>query len=279
MSSVYEELLTNSKDIVYTPEMIVSTLVDECMPLSIPKLNLKLIDVSCGSGIFLVKAFKRIIQWWRYEQWKKTGELSKPSLKKLKQLLLDTIYGIDIHEDAIRLTLLSLSLAILDEVDLNPTWQKLKFPDLQDNIITNDFFKFITNNSTPRFDLVIGNPPFNIQPVNGKEPDRKKYFNNLREEIGYNNEIKIPDENPALHFLTQGMKLLKPDGILCLIQPSGPLLYQKDYTLNSMYFRNTTSYKLLILQSYLMYYGEKGMLLPLRFFYKIQNLTIMTFYI
>ena len=126
---------------------------------------------------------------------------------------------------------------MLDEVDLSPpTWQKLKFPDLQKNIITNDFFKFITNNSAPKFDLVIGNPPFNIQSVNDKEPDRKKYFKKLREEIGYDNETQIPDENPALHFLTQGMKLLKPDGMLCLIQPSGPLLYQKDINFKQVIF-------------------------------------------
>lgn len=237
ISSVYEELLTNSKDIVYTPEMIVSTLVDECMPLNSPNLDLKLIDISCGSGIFLVKAYKRIIQWWRYEQWKKTGELVKPSLKTLKELLLNSINGIDIQEDAIHLSVFSLSLAMLDEVDLNPpTWQKLRFPDLQENIITKDFFEFITNNSNSEFDLVIGNPPFNIQPVNGKEPDRKKYFKKLREDIGYNNDIQIPDENPALHFLTQGMKLLKTEGLLCLIQPSGPLLYQRDVSFKQALF-------------------------------------------
>ncbi len=237
ISSVYEELLTNSKDIVYTPEMIVSTLVDECMPLSVPNLGLKLIDVSCGSGIFLVKAYKRIIQWWRYEQWKKTGELVKPSLKTLKELLLNSIYGIDIQEDAIRLSVFSLSLAMLDEVDLNPpTWQKLRFPDLHENIITKDFFEFVIKNPNSKFDLVIGNPPFNIPFVNGKEPDRKKYFKKLKEDIGYINDMQIPDENPALHFLTQGMKLLKPEGLLCLIQPSGPLLYQKDIHFKQILF-------------------------------------------
>ena len=86
ISSVYEELLTDSKDIVYTPEMIVSTLVDECMPLQSPQKDFKLIDVSCGSGIFLVKAYKRIVQWRRYEQWQKTGKLEKPSLPVLKDL-------------------------------------------------------------------------------------------------------------------------------------------------------------------------------------------------
>lgn len=230
ISSVYEELLTNSKDIVYTPEMIVGTLVDECMPLRSPKKNFKLIDVSCGSGIFLVKAYKRIIQWWRYERWMITGQLEKPTLDILKQLLLDSIYGIDIQDDAIRLSVFSLALALLDEVDLKPpVWQELKFPDLgEKNIVSNDFFKFISHRPVNDFNLVIGNPPFNLQHVNGKEPKRNEYFGNLATQMGYKSEIKIPDENPALHFLVQAMKLLKQDALLCLIQPSGPLFYQKD---------------------------------------------------
>jgi len=229
ISSVYEELLTDSKDIVYTPEMIVSTLVDECMPLKSPQKDFKLIDVSCGSGIFLVKAYKRIVQWWRYEQWQKTGKLEKPSLSVLKDLLLKSIHGIDIEQDAIRLSIFSLALAILDEVNLDPpTWGKLRFPDLNDNILTKNFFKYITENPPNDFSLVIGNPPFNLPEVDGKEPSRKNYFKELEEKNGYKSEVEIPDENPALHFLIQSMKLLKKDGILSLIQPSGPLLYQKD---------------------------------------------------
>ncbi|MCP4136704.1 MAG: N-6 DNA methylase [bacterium] len=229
ISSVYEELLTDSKDIVYTPEMIVSTLVDECMPLKNPQKDFKIIDVSCGSGIFLVKTYKRIVQWWRYEQWEKTGKLIKPSLSVLKKLLLKSIHGVDIEQDAIRLSVFSLALAVLDEVDLDPpTWGKLKFPDLSENIITQDFFEFIISKPIADFDLVIGNPPFNLPPVNGKEPGREKHFKELNDRIGYISEINIPDENPALHFLVQSMKLLKENALLCLIQPSGPILYQKD---------------------------------------------------
>jgi hypothetical protein len=229
ISSVYEELLTDSKDIVYTPEMIVSTLVDECMPIKNPQKDFKIIDVSCGSGIFLVKTYKRIIQWWRYEQWKKTGKLIKPSLSVLKELLLKSIHGVDIEQDAIRLSIFSLALAILDEVDLDPpTWEMLKFPDLSKNIITQDFFEFLMSKPNADFDLVIGNPPFNLPPVNGKEPNRTKHFKELKVKIGYKSEINIPDENPALHFLVQSLKLLKENALLCLIQPSGPVLYQND---------------------------------------------------
>lgn len=237
ISSVYEELLTDSKDIVYTPEMIVSTLVDECMPLKIPQKDFKVIDVSCGSGIFLVKTYKRIVQWWRYEHWKKTGKLIKPTLTVLKELLLQSIHGVDIEQDAIRLSVFSLALAVLDEVDLDPpTWEKLQFPDLSTNIITQDFFEYIQNQLNADFDLVIGNPPFNLPTVNGKEPKRTKYFKDLKDKIGYQSEIKIPDENPALHFLVQSLRLLKENALLCLIQPSGPILYQKDLSFKKVLF-------------------------------------------
>jgi type I restriction-modification system DNA methylase subunit len=231
ISSVYEELLTNSKDIVYTPEMIVSTLVDESMPLNSPKEQFKVIDVSCGSGIFLVKAYKRIIQWWRYKKWQETGNLIKPSLADLKSLLTKNIFGVDIEPDAIRLTVFSLALALLDEVDLDPpTWQKLRFPDLSEkNIKTQEFFEFITDNPSNDYDLVIGNPPFNPpKDSEGETPSNGDYFESLKETYGYSSDIKIPDDNPALHFLIQAIKLLKPSGLLCLIQPSGPLLYQHD---------------------------------------------------
>lgn len=244
ISSVYEELLTDSKDIVYTPEMIVSTLVDECMPIKNPQKDFKIIDVSCGSGIFLVKTYKRIVQWWRYEQWKKTGRLIKPSLSVLKELLFKSIHGVDIEQDAIRLSIFSLALAILDEVDLDPpTWGKLKFPDLSKNIITQDFFEFIMSKPKADFDLVIGNPPFNLPPINGKEPSRKIHFKELKDKIGYKSEINIPDENPALHFLVQSLKLLKENAMLCLIQPSVPLLYTKDIS-----FRNELFIKYNLLQ-------------------------------
>ena len=238
ISSVYEELLTDSKDIVYTPEMIVSTLIDECMPIDKPKNDFRLIDVSCGSGIFLVKAYKRLVQWWRYEQWKQTGELKKPSLKVLKDLLTNSIYGVDLEQDAINLSIFSLALAILDEVNLNPpTWEELKFPKLSENIACQNYFEYITDqNHHSIFDLVIGNPPFNLKKENGKEPSRKDYFKKMKDRYGYQSSVQIPDENPALHFLCSSMSLLKDGSMLCMIQPSSPLLYQKDEKFKSSLF-------------------------------------------
>jgi hypothetical protein len=231
ISSVYEELLTDSKDIVYTPEMIVNLMIDECMPLKNPVENFTMIDASCGSGIFLVKAYKRIIQWWRYSEWKKTGKLEKPSLTVLKDLLLKSIYGIDIQQDAVNLAIFSLSLALLDEVDLNPpTWKSLKLVNLSNNIVKKDFFIYVTENPELKFDLVIGNPPFNLPPEEGKnkEPSRKEYFLKLKNKYNYYTDFNIPDENPALHFFVKTSSWLNENGTICLIQPSGPFFFQNE---------------------------------------------------
>ncbi len=225
ISSVYEELLgKGKKDTVYTPDMVASTLVDECMPLKNPKENFRLIDVSCGSGIFLVKAYKRIIQWWRYQKWKETGIMEKPDLVTMTQLLKGSIFGIDIQGDAVRLSVFSLALALLDDLDPKTIWTKLRFENLNSNITERDFFDFISDGSTKNFDLVIGNPPFN--PPNGI--NNGNYYSHLQTKYNYQSEIDIPDHNLALLFLVEAMTLLKPDAILCLIQPSGPLLYQDD---------------------------------------------------
>lgn len=234
ISSVYEELLgKGKKDTVYTPDVIASTLIDECMPLKYPQLNFKLIDISCGSGIFLVKAYKRIIQWWRYEMWKNTGILEKPDLTTLKKLLIENVYGIDIQSDAVRLATFSLALAMLDELDPKTIWTKLRFEDLNSkNILESDFFEFKSKSNFNEFSLVIGNPPFN--PPNGLS--NGKYYTNLKKQFGYYSDIKIPDHNIALLFLNEGIKLLKNKGVLCLIQPSAPLFYQDDNTFLKEFF-------------------------------------------
>jgi type I restriction-modification system DNA methylase subunit/glutaredoxin len=231
ISRIYEEFIPNRKDITYTPAHLVDFMIDECMPLASPKDNIKLIDVSCGSGIFLVAALKRIVQWWQKEQYKNTGEIKHPNIRKLKSILQSSIYGVDIEPEAVRLAIFSLTVAVCDMLDPTKMWEELtqeKLIDLTENVITQDFFDFITENQG-RYNLVIGNPPFN-SPV--KDGDKKKekeirdlYWKRITNKIHL--DFAIPDNNIALLFLQQAMKLLKRDGFLSLVIPSGPLLYNK----------------------------------------------------
>ena len=227
ISSVYEELLSEGKkDMVYTPDVVAGTLVDECMPLDEPKEKFKLVDVSCGSGIFLVKSYKRIVQWWRLQNRDtKTGKLPHPDKDTLKVLLSESIYGIDIQHEATLLTIFSLALALCDELKPSEIWTNLKFNNLSDtNIFSKDFFQYLTRNPATDFDLVIGNPPFNIP----NDEKSEEYYARLKSDLGFVPTIKIPDNNIGLTMLVESFKLLKKGGQICLIQPAGPLLYQSD---------------------------------------------------
>jgi hypothetical protein len=228
ISSVYEELLSGGKkDMVYTPDVVAGTLIDECMPLDVPKANFKLIDVSCGSGIFLVKGFKRVVQWWRLQNRNANGDLPHPDREQLKDLLSNSIYGIDIQHEATLLTIFSLALALCDELNPKEIWTNLRFRNLSaNNILSKDFFQYLTEKPSADFDLVIGNPPFN--PPMPFEKSNHKYLKHIKEKFGYKPTIKVPDYNIALTMLVESFNLLKQNGQLCLIQPSGPLLYQHD---------------------------------------------------
>nr|NJM02863.1 N-6 DNA methylase [Desulfobacula sp.] len=139
ISNIYEEFLDKKAGVVYTPPYLVNLLVDELLPLSdFEKKEFKVLDPACGSGIFLVAAYKRMIQWWKIRNnWAKPGS---QNLGELKEILKNNIFGVDIHEEAIRLTFFSLSLVLLDELSPKVIWENLKFDNLiGNNLISSDF--------------------------------------------------------------------------------------------------------------------------------------------
>jgi methylase of polypeptide subunit release factors len=234
ISRIYEEFIPERKDIAYTPTHLVNFMVDECMPISSPKNNIRIIDVSCGSGVFLVAAFKRMVQWWQNEQYQKTGRIQTPPIRKLKSILTRQIHGVDLEPEAAKLSRFSLTIAVCDMLDPARMWDDLtqeKFVDLSSNIIGQDFFDFILE-SRIKFDLIIGNPPFNI-PVEGKT-EKEEYWRSVTNKVEI--DFAVPDNNIALLFLQQAMKLLKKEALLSLVMPSGPLLYNNTITYRAHFF-------------------------------------------
>jgi type I restriction-modification system DNA methylase subunit len=225
ISNIYEEFLeARAKEgVVYTPPYLVHFLIDEAMPISEPKTDFKILDPACGSGIFLVAAYRRLIYWWRISH-----NRSKPDLQVMKQLLRDNIYGTDKDPEAVRLTIFSLSLVIFDELSPRIIWEELKFDNLKErgNIFNRDFFELIDSHQISEdFDLVIGNPPF----IKLNTPAARKIESEMKKE-----RVNIPGDKVALLFLEQAiMNVCKPAGLMTLILPSGPFLYNK----NSFEFR------------------------------------------
>lgn len=230
ISRIYEEFIPERKDAVYTPIHLARFMVDECMPISVPKADFKAIDVSCGSGVFLVTVFKRLVQWWQKEQFDETGKLINPEIDDLKTILRNSIYGVDIEADSVRLSVFSLSIALCDMLKPTEIWTKLRFDDLrQRNIYEGDFFQYLKDSEKGQFDLVIGNPPFE---------DKKKDFEKLYTDFSIDKDYPIPRNQIAMLFLQQAMKLLKPSGLLSFVMPSGPLLYNNTIDFRKKFFSN-----------------------------------------
>ncbi len=242
ISHIYEDFLADEKGqkkkgVVYTPPYLVQFLIDQCMPLKDGKEDFKIIDPACGSGIFLVGAFKRMIQWWRIRNnWAKP---KKENIEELKQLLINNIFGCDLENEAVTLSYFSLGLALLDALSPKEIWRNVHFDNLVgSNLFQGDFFKTLDEEILKtNFQLVIGNPPFNSEFTDWAEIiNRKEKQNNpLRPDI--------PDNQIALLFLEQSFKLLQEGGNCCLILPSGPVLYNtnthefRKYLLEQYYFK------------------------------------------
>lgn len=227
ISRLYEEFLASTDDpnitqeekkkkkgTFYTPSHLVKLLVDEALPLKkykeIDLDNYEILDPSCGSGIFLVIVFKRLVQLWRLQ-----NNMDFPDKDDLKKLLKN-IYGIDIDEQAVQLASFSLCLALCNELEPIEIIQKLKFDNLSEtNIIPFDFFDE-HKLSNKKFDLIIGNPPF----VRGGAKEYKDKVSLLEGE-----KVSIPNNQLALKFLIDSYSYLKPNGLQCLILKSADLLY------------------------------------------------------
>ncbi len=163
ISNIYEILLgkeVRDKDnAFYTPNYLVEYVLDKTVTKTLKeKSSFVILDPSCGSGVFLVDSYRRIIQ-------ENLGEkLYCDNDAVLKRLLTDNIYGIDINEEAIDVTIFSLYLTILDYKDPK-TLSEFTLPNLKgENLFVSDFFD--EDNLRPlaekniAFDYIIGNPPW-----------------------------------------------------------------------------------------------------------------------
>lgn len=163
ISNIYEILLgkkiRDKDNAFYTPNYLVEYILDRTVTKTLKeKSSFVILDPSCGSGAFLVNSYRRIIQ-------ESLGEkLYCDNDAVLKQLLTDNIYGIDINEEAIDVTIFSLYLTILDYKDPK-TLSEFTLPNLKgENLFVSDFFdeeklKPLAEKNIA-FDYIIGNPPW-----------------------------------------------------------------------------------------------------------------------
>jgi hypothetical protein len=146
-----------SGGVYYTPSYIVDYIVKQTIGSALagksPEKvkNLTVLDPSCGSGSFLIVAYQYLLDWY-LEQYsnnikkyhKKLYQINSQqwALKssERKRILLAHIYGVDIDQQAVEMTKLSLLLKVLEgesketltkQLDL---FKERALPDLDNNI-------------------------------------------------------------------------------------------------------------------------------------------------
>lgn len=164
LSSVYEQFIKEenrrkSDGMVYTPEALADYMLAELDALYPLQLDHKVLDPCCGSGVFLVMAYRRLIErlWGEQEE--------RPTAEAMKRLLQENIFGVEKDQEACNITAFSLILTLLSHLE-PPELQAhtdFQFPTLVgSNIYQADFF----DDACPifqkemQFDWVMGNPPW-----------------------------------------------------------------------------------------------------------------------
>ena len=176
LSAIYEQFLHSQgkgKKIgaVYTPEHLADYLLAELNHTKPLERGMKVLDPCCGSGIFLVLAYRKLIEM---ELRKRPDHKLRPT--ELRELLTESIFGVERNAEACYVAELSLILTMLHyisppELHRNP---RFKFPVLHNSqIFEADFFDDSSAfwQKGQRFDWIIGNPPW-IEPVRADEEER-----------------------------------------------------------------------------------------------------------
>lgn len=216
ISSIYELFFhlsdeDDEKGTYYTPLHLVNLVMDEVYPWEGEYKDTSFFDPSCGSGIFLVEAYRRLVCRWMSQ-----NDVHTITCDQLNLLLKNSIFGVAINEEAIRVASFSLSLAMCDFLDPRSIWGKLSFPRLlENNLIASDFFDKDKSFNNKRYDVIIGNPPWQSN-ITGKT---KEYLKKANRVIG--------DKQIAQAFSIKCSELCKQNGIICLLMPSKGLLFNR----------------------------------------------------
>ncbi len=264
--------------VYYTPQYIVNYIVDNTVgklivgktPKQIEKL--RVINIACGSGSFLLGALQKLIDYHEQYYTEHPKEIEEKhgvrdayedvqgrlvlSARKKKEILVNNIFGVDIDQQAVEVTQMSLYLKVLEnenDATLNkPTMLALHevlLPPLKNNVkcgnslIGTDFLaqgELFDEESRRKvnpfdwemefgdimkrggFNCVIGNPPYGAE---------------LRKiERGYlEQKFNLNTTDTSALMMRQAYELLKQNGRIGLIIPK-PFIYASNWEKTRQFF-------------------------------------------
>ncbi|MEW5821459.1 MAG: N-6 DNA methylase, partial [Cyanobacteriota bacterium] len=211
--SIYEEFLyieDQAKEMASsTPPALAKLMLDQVLPYNTANSNLTILDPACGSSIFLVESFKRLAEGWIIK-----NNDQKPTFNDLFTIIKTSIYGFDYNIEALKFTSAALYSSMLDLIEEFKITDKLEFSSIiGSNLDENDFFDSKSKLHKKKYDIIIGNPPW--QSSYGEKAN--EYLKKTDHPVG--------DKQISQVFLWQAGDLINPNGSICLLMPSKGLLY------------------------------------------------------
>ena len=207
LSNIYEEFLEDKQKpsaAHYTPEHIVDLALEEVLPLGLAAGPMTVLDPACGSGIFLARAYGRLIDLDEM----RLGRGLEPA--ELSKLLARSIFGCDTMRSAVRVAAFSCYLVLLDHCRKEDIEAGVRFPTLlESNLFVGDFFQLQDALPGP-YDVIASNPPW------------KRWTAPAASYIAEHNK-PAGDKQLAQAFLWGCLGRLAPTGQMVILMPAKAL--------------------------------------------------------
>jgi len=256
ISSMYEEFLkiekgkSNTQGSFYTPAALVEFVLSQVLTPKVIELRPRVLDPACGSAIFLVEAFRRLVRQRVHQVQRRLRS------NELRSILRDQIAGIDVNPEAVRVAAFSLYLALLHYLDppdiLNNELPTLLFAERNrpvssdhfDILLPRNAFDDLDDQARKRFgskcaDIVVGNPPW------GEPKDQDEATKNAAKTVTdwcAKNKCALGDKELSQAFIHLTLDRLKQGGRAGLLVSTGVLFkrHQNSRRFREQWFERAT---------------------------------------
>lgn len=220
ISAVYDRFLKEEAEkksadgAFYTPMFLADVVVNQLWDDMSDDQRAKGVfcDPACGSGIFLVRLFQRLVA--HHCRIKNKRHATWNELKSIARRL----HGGDINPSAVRVAAFSLYIALLEQSNPPDLPALIKagklLPSLYGDTLlpASDFFAVA---DLPKFDAVIGNPPWKGR--SGQVTTAQTWAKT--------NGYPDPAKDIAWGFVWKALKVVKTDGLVAFLLPAMGVLH------------------------------------------------------
>ncbi len=222
LGTIYEQYLTKvqaererrkQQGIYYTPRFVVSYIVRNTLGRALEAAwesggiaaarQLRVLDLACGSGSFLIAAFDTLDDWLA-----ENDDSLRDTATRRQHILKENLFGVDLDPQAVEVTRLNLWLRAVDKRQRLPDIPNIR----EGNSLIDESFdwqrEFPQVFESGGFDVVVGNPPYVRQEALSQE------FKEIAEATYYSFK---PRADLYFYFYERALNLLCEGGLLGFI--------------------------------------------------------------